>query len=79
MSTKSVRTILRIFFTKSKYPTFRQETSMVGSQGWFHKKNREIPPFGIDIEKSNFQKKYFSLLLLVTQQLIYQRKNQIHC
>ncbi len=32
---------LRIFFTKSKYPTFRQETSMhhqVGSQGWFHKK-----------------------------------------
>ncbi len=30
---------LRIFFTKSKYPTFRHKSSMhhqVGSQGWFH-------------------------------------------
>ncbi len=32
--------ILRIFFTKSKYPTFRQKNSMhnqVGPQGWFPK------------------------------------------
>ncbi len=29
-------------------------------------------------EKSNFQKKYFSLLLWVIQQLIYERKNEIH-
>ncbi len=29
-------------------------------------------------EKSNFQKKYFSLLLWGTQQLICKRKNEIH-
>ncbi len=29
-------------------------------------------------EKSNFQKKYFSFLLWVTQKLIYQQKNEIH-
>ena len=29
-------------------------------------------------EKSNFQKKYFSLLLWVTQQITFQKKNEIH-
>ncbi len=31
-----------------------------------------------DKEKSNFQWKYFSLLLWVTQQLFYKSKNEIH-
>ncbi len=31
-----------------------------------------------DKERSNYQKKYFSLLLWVTPQLICERKNEIH-
>ncbi len=38
----------------------------------------KITKVKIGKEKSNFQKKYFSLLPWVTQQLIYERKNEIH-